>query len=80
MFLRSFAELRKGVLERQTIECLSHLGSHAFEEISGEVVNTALFVLTQEPSSVQHEIIAFRLIGLRSPNEKAERMRSLVTE
>ena len=49
MFLRSFAELRKGVLEQQTIECLAHLGPRAFEEISGEVVNVALFVLVQAP-------------------------------
>jgi hypothetical protein len=78
MFLRSFAELRKGILREQTIEFLAHLGPHAFEEISGEVVNTALFVLTQELPAPQHKILAFRLVGLRRPDEKAERLRSLV--
>ena len=71
MFLRSFAELRKGVLEQQTIECLAHLGPRAFEEISGEVVNIALFVLTQAPPAPEHRLWAARLIGPKSAVEKA---------
>jgi hypothetical protein len=71
MFLRSFAELRKSVLEQQTIECLAHLGPRAFEEISGEVVNTALFVLTQAPPALEHRLWAARLIGPKSAEEKA---------
>ena len=71
MFLRSFAELRKGVLEQQTIECLAHLGPRAFEEISGEVVNVALFVLAQAPPAPQHRLWAARLVGPKSAGEKA---------
>ena len=71
MFLRSFAELRKGVLEQQTIECIAHLGPRAFEEISGEVVNVALFVLAQASPGLQHRLWAARLIGPKIPEEKA---------
>lgn len=71
MFLRSFAELRKGVLEQQTVDCLAHLGPRAFEETTGEVVNIALFVLTQEPPASEHRLWAARLIGPKSAEEKA---------
>jgi hypothetical protein len=78
MFLRSFAELRKGVLEEQTIDCLAHLGEHGFEDSAAAGAFVALFVLTQESPAPQHEILAFRLVGFRRPDEKAERLRRLV--
>lgn len=44
MFLSSFEKLRKKLLEIDTVNML-HLGARAFEEISGEVVQTTSFVL-----------------------------------
>ena len=44
MFLSRYKDLRLGVL-RFTIENLVHLGARAFEEISGEVVQTVSFVI-----------------------------------
>ena len=44
MFLSGFENLRKNTL-RNDIISLSHLGSRAFEEISGEVVQTVSFVI-----------------------------------
>src|SRR5581483_12400377 len=84
MFLRSFADLRAldedkrkkmprafgGVLRDTTIETLAHLGPRAFAEISGEVVNTACFVLATSKPSADHRLTAFRLIGPKSPEEK----------
>jgi hypothetical protein len=78
MFLRSYAELRKGVLEQQTIDCLAHLGPRAFEEISGEVVNIALFVLTQAAPALEHRLWAARLIGPKSAEEKAGLLRQSI--
>lgn len=45
MFVSSYEKLRNEVLNN-TINSLLHLGSRAFEEISGEVVQTASFVVS----------------------------------
>jgi hypothetical protein len=71
MFLRSFAELRKGVLEQQTIECLAHLGEHGFEDPAAAGAFVVLFVLTQAPPASEHRLWAARLIGPKSAGEKA---------
>lgn len=44
MFLSSFEKLRGKLLQKDTIN-MAHLGARAFEEIAGEVVQTASFVL-----------------------------------
>jgi hypothetical protein len=90
MFLRSFADLRaldeeklkkakgfKGILRETSIETLAHLGPGAFGEISGEVVNTVLFTLAKKAPADDHCLIAFRLIGLKSPEEKAMHLRNV---
>ena len=45
MFLSSFEKLRKK-LNQQTITNMIHLGTRAFEEIGGEVVQTTAFVMS----------------------------------
>lgn len=85
MFLRSFADLRAlseeklkkakpgqftGLLRETSIETLAHLGPGAFAEISGEVVNIALFTLRNALPTSDHRMTAFRLIGPKSPEEK----------
>ena len=44
MFLSSFEKLRDKLLQKDTIN-MAHLGARAFDEIGGEVVQTASFVL-----------------------------------
>ena len=46
MFLSSFEELRKKVLNYKMLSFL-HLGSRAFDEIGGEVVQTVAFVISK---------------------------------
>ena len=91
MFLRSFADLRAvpderlaearkqreftGLLRETRLEGVAHLGPNAFEEISGEVVQSVLFTLSNAPPSAAHRLTAFRLIGLRSAAEKAKLLR-----
>jgi hypothetical protein len=84
MFLRSYADLRAldeekrkkvprafgGILRDCAIEVLAHLGPRAFGEISGEVVNIALFVIAKTIPPSEHRLIAFRLVGPKSPEEK----------
>ncbi|RRR74016.1 MAG: BREX-1 system adenine-specific DNA-methyltransferase PglX [Candidatus Viridilinea halotolerans] len=92
MFLRSFADLRAvpterlvetrkrgaftGLLRETAVEGLAHLGPNAFEEISGEVVQAALFTLTNTTPSAAHRFSAFRLIGLKSAHEKERVLRT----
>lgn len=40
MFLSSFENLRKNIIETKEIQSLTHLGTRAFEELNGEVVQT----------------------------------------
>lgn len=51
MFLSSFESLRHTVLKEQTIDSLLHLGPRTFDELGGEVVQNAAFVITKhEPA------------------------------
>ncbi|WP_110933553.1 BREX-1 system adenine-specific DNA-methyltransferase PglX [Paenibacillus bouchesdurhonensis] len=45
MFLSSFEKLREKVINIKYIDTMLHLGSRAFEEIGGEVVQSTAFVL-----------------------------------
>ena len=91
MFLRSFADLRavesaklqrsstfRGLLRDAAFESLAHLGPGAFGEISGEVVNIALFVLVKREPEIEHRFTALRAVGPRSPEEKAALLREAI--
>ena len=71
MFQSSLGKLRQRALQKTTVTTLSHLGPRAFEEISGEVVNTVLFCVRAVPPAQNHRLVAFRLIGAGSPAEKS---------
>ena len=47
MFLSSFETLRKKILDTQHIDSLLHLGPRTFDELSGEVVQNAAFVISK---------------------------------
>lgn len=47
MFLSSFEKLRATILGEQHIDNLLHLGPRTFDELSGEVVQNAAFVITK---------------------------------
>lgn len=65
MFLSSFETLRKKILDTQYIDSLLHLGPRTFDELSGEVVQNAAFVISKTvPQSV--EGIYYRLIDGKS--------------
>lgn len=44
MFLTSFEDMRKKILNNYTLTSMAHLGPRAFREISGEIVQTTTFV------------------------------------
>jgi len=45
MFLSTFERFREKMIEKVSISSMNHLGSRAFEEIGGEVVQSTAFVL-----------------------------------
>lgn len=74
MFLSSFEALRKKIIDNQHIYSLLHLGPRTFDELSGEVVQNAAFVIAkEEPESAG---IYYRLIDGKSCSEKQDMFRS----
>lgn len=51
MFLSSFEDLRRELLNSSSIETMTHLGAGAFDSIGGEVVSTTAFTLKNGSSS-----------------------------
>ena len=68
MFLSSFEKIRNMVLEEEIINML-HLGPRAFEEISGEVVQTTSFVVNKQKVD-GYKGRYCRLVSETSPSEK----------
>lgn len=65
MFLSSFETLRKKILDTQHIDSLLHLGPRTFDELSGEVVQNAAFVISKAANQ-SAESIYYRLIDGKS--------------
>lgn len=70
MFLTSFSDLRSLLLNDDIIN-LIHLGPHAFDEISGEVVQSTAFVIRSTNIS-SYKATYFRLVGGSSEKEKEQ--------
>ncbi len=70
MFLKSYRKLRQKMNQR-TIINMVHLGARAFDEISGEVVQTAAFV-TSKPRAVDYLGSYARLIEPTTQDGKEE--------
>jgi len=68
MFLSSFEKLRNKLIDYATINLL-HLGARAFDEISGEVVQTVSFVMANR-NSKDYKGIYIRLVQGRSEKAK----------
>ena len=72
MFLSSFEDLRRSLLDNQHIDSLLHLGPRTFDELSGEVVQNAAFVVSKL-NSANNMGTYFRLVDGRNCSDK-ERM------
>lgn len=70
MFLSSFEKLRSKLLDTMHIDTMIHLGTRAFEEIGGEVVQTSSFVLEQ--SNINKDSIFYKLTELTDSKLKEE--------
>nr|WP_300837302.1 BREX-1 system adenine-specific DNA-methyltransferase PglX [uncultured Acetatifactor sp.] len=70
MFLTTFERFRSKILQDYIIS-LIHLGAHAFEEISGEVVQTVTFVIGKN-SIPMHIAHYSRLMGYNGSTKKEQ--------
>lgn len=68
MFLSSFEKLRESFINSKHINTMVHLGTRAFEEIGGEVVQTTAFVFTNK--KINEETLFYRLVDLGNANLK----------
>jgi hypothetical protein len=75
MFLSSFEKLRHSLLDYYHIDSLLHLGPRTFDELSGEVVQNAAFVVSKVSVPKEHAEAGtyYRLIDGKNCGEK-ERM------
>ena len=70
MFLSSFENLRSVLLDNYQIDSLLHLGTRTFDELSGEVVQNASFII----SKVSNNNVGtyYRLVNGRNCSEKEQ--------
>jgi len=71
LFLSAYNKFRKYTIEEQTWNHLSRLGSRAFETISGEVVNVALLILTNQALVKEHIMTGIDASVAKTAQEKA---------
>jgi hypothetical protein len=70
MFLSSYEKLRSKLLQRDIVN-MAHLGSRAFEEIGGEVVQTTAFVLSKRDTT-NFEATYVRLVDYGNQQAKED--------
>ena len=71
MFLSSFESLRSYLIETYSIDSLLHLGARTFDELSGEIVQNAAFVISNLCSNpLNNGAIYYRLTSGKSSIEK----------
>jgi len=69
MFITSFEKLRATIIKEQTVESLLHLGPHTFDELSGEIVQNAAFVISK--NKPQTKGVYYRLVdGINCGNKE----------
>lgn len=77
MFTSSFTSLREEILTEFYISSLCHLGSKAFSDISGEKVNTVMFVFNKNKLNIKNKGKYIRLTNYMSSNDKENALRNL---
>lgn len=71
MFIHRYEDLRKKIIEKCDIKNMLHLGTRAFEEISGEVVQSTSFVL-KKSHLMNSNSVFIRLVDYNTTIKKEE--------
>ena len=80
MFLSSFESLRNTFLSKYHMDNMLHLGPRTFDEIGGEVVQNAAFVLSNGNEGYNTEGQYFRLVDFAPSNNKEAHFLSILNE
>src|SRR5699024_1333292 len=74
----SYEKLRKKIINKKQIDTMLHLGARAFEEISGEVVQSTAFVLRNRVLE-ENKGLYLRLVDYNTAQVKDEKILKAVT-
>lgn len=72
LFLGSYKALREDLLKHQEWNCIVRLGTRAFETISGEIVNVALLITTNNSPRFSHQMVGLDVSTSKSVNSKSK--------
>lgn len=75
MFLKSYQKLRMLMIDNYTLDTLIHLGPHAFDSITGEVVQTVTFSF-RKIDTENYTSKCVRIVNGSSESEKIHMLRS----
>lgn len=75
LLLTTYRKFRQSLLQKHRFDIVARLGSGAFRQISGEVVNVALSVLSVPLAKDGHEIAGVLVQHIAGRDEKAEFLR-----
>lgn len=73
MFINSYIGFRKAMVSSYYVTTLIHLGTRAFEEMGGEVIQTASFVLKKISLESRKKSVFVRLVSVNNSEEKKEK-------
>ena len=73
-FLGTYEKLRSRLLKEVKWDVVIKLGPHAFETISGEIVNAAMVVITQQVAPIGHGIGCVDVVEEQSAADKAHEL------
>jgi Eco57I restriction-modification methylase len=74
LFLKSYREMRVGLLTTTSWNFVGRLGPGAFETITGEVVKVTLLIITNCLPDGGHNIVGIDATTLKMPKEKARKL------
>ena len=76
LFLTSYRKLRDSLLREQSWKQVARLGPGAFQTISGEVVNVALIILSNDPPDQNQTIAGIDASANKEPSGKVSLLRN----
>lgn len=79
MFVTTFAQFRKNIIESNIISSMIHLGTRAFEEIDGEVVQSTTFIFRKNRNK-DYKGIYIKLTECYSSEDKKEKFFEVLKE
>lgn len=76
LFMGTYEKFRKRFLKAAEWGVVARLGPHAFETITGEVVNVCLIVLTRQKPAPGHVFVGVEVAEEQTPTDKAKSLRA----